>query len=410
MAEIILNETTCNVCHKDYKTKSNLKRHQKCKYKCKPKMDSNANQKNDSSKEEEEMINLVKKIMKNSKSKELLKLIEQFAKNNISNIDNTGSNVDIANDIADDSDDEDSDEKHKCNDCKQKFAHRQGLYKHKKLNRCKAKQNNVTNNIQNTNNIVINNITNNVVNNDVVININVNSLGLENLDHISISDFKKIFRKMDTMMDNLCYHIFNRHIPNISFYKNNLNKKIVSYLTRNLEIERINENDFIIELRKYLEDICIQLFYNFKNQLSKDELILYMRNLVEYQNNSTIDETNNTSRKTKDAIIRVMDFAFRNKDIKEVIDSLIRRLQDNIEVKQQLVKRNKELNTHRSNVAKEFYYNGREIDQDNDNALYKLRKIAEEKNNQEDSKVNNKILKNSLANINFNKDTEQESN
>ena len=207
-------------------------------------------------------------------------------------------------------------------------------------------------------------------------------------------------------MDNLCYHIFNRHLPNVSFYKNNLNKKIVSYLTRTLEIERIDEHDFVLEMKKYLEDLCIQLFHHFKNQLSKEELITYMRNLVEYQNSHSTIDANKTSRKTKDAVVRLMDFAFRNKDIKDAIESIIRNIKDNNELKKKLISENKEKNKKRRQAINEFYYKNNGLENsaniNDDNLLYKIKQIAEDKNKIENKKISKKLLNNSLANIDFN--------
>ena len=406
-----MEETICNICNKDFKNKTKLKRHQGCKYKCKVHTISNDNINREDAFKKEDIIKLFNEFEKKDITKdEVIELLQTFY--NSTKNEETQNNQDINNE---------KESQYICDDCKKPFAQRQGLYKHKKLNRCKVKIVKIDNSIQNNSAVVNNTNSNNTTNITNITNnsndtyninlhqkviINVNPLGLETYEHISIKDFKKIFKKVDTLMDNLCYHIFNRHIPNISFYKNNLNQKLVLYLTKNLEIERVDENEFCIELKHILEDMCIQLFHNFKNELSKDELVSYMRTLVEYQNSMATTQGSSVAKKTKTAIQRIMDFAFRNKDIKIEIDSIIRNLKENIEHKKQLQLKHKQENLRRINNYDEFYLKESNIPDNlihDSKLLCKLKNIAEEENKKAD-KAHIKRLLTSLDNVNFTND------
>ena len=211
-----MDETICNVCSKDFKTKTKLTRHQSCKYKCKILVKQNDIIIRNDVYNKEDIIKLFNEFDKKDITKdEVIELLQSYYKNK--------KDDNKQNDISQDKsevDKEVQDADYICNDCKKIFAQRQGLYKHNKLKRCKVKHIiNINNGIQN-NNVVVNNNTNitNITNNsnDIYnINIepkfiiNVNPLGLETYTHISIKDFKKIFKKVDTLMDNLCYTFYN---------------------------------------------------------------------------------------------------------------------------------------------------------------------------------------------------------
>lgn len=293
-----------------------------------------------------------------------------------------------------------------CEHCKQEFRYYQGLDKHKRLNRCKAmsipQQNNTTtNNVNQTINIT-NNI--NLNNANIQLILNVNPIGCEKLDHISVNDFKSIFTNIDTILDKLCYHIFNRHMPNISFYKNNLNKQLVSYLTMNMEIKKIDESEFIVYLKNLLQDLCIQLFFIFKDQIPRKELIKYMQNLVEHQN-QLYNNDDHFDKKFKSRITALMDDAFRKKDIRIAIENLVDNINQNINQKTHIINRNKEHVIQKNKIIKEFY-SVKPINNDNTElSLVTLKNEAIELNKQYDKKIlerSQNMLRDALANITLN--------
>ena len=414
MSEILnitnISETICKFCEKDFITKTRLKRHHSNKIKCNKKNNEDNKTKNNDNNESSNITNNInieslRDQIKNSnldieEISLLIAYLEDY-KNDI--LENT-----LTDDIT-------------CDNCGKHFAHKQSLYKHIRLNRCKNKKPiqsglgislddilNHSNDAKITNIVGDNNITN--IDNSRRINnffINVNPLGLESIDHISIRDFKNIFTNMETIMDKLCYHIFNRHVPNISFYKNNLNKQIVSYLNKNLEIKLMDEKIFLNKLRDFLEDLCIQLFHNFRDQLSEDELIQYMRNLVEYQNIVSSDYEHHITKNTKSSLSRLLDYAFRNKEIKMAIENLIKQLKCDIQAKTQLIKEHKCEDERRCLVSNEFY--NKNIDDEiidkkdsiNNKLLCVLRQKAQEANDKANKECNKRILKKNLESINF---------
>ena len=88
-----------------------------------------------------------------------------------------------------------------------------------------------------------------------------------------------------------------------------------------MEIKNIDEKGFIIQFTQLLEDTCILLFYQYKEQLTEQELIKYMKRLVEYQDTILYERPNGIYKTdTKNCILNLMDTAFRNKDIKYNIE------------------------------------------------------------------------------------------
>jgi len=416
-------ETICKFCKKDFITKTRLKRHQANKLKCNKNIEDNKIETNsiDKSKNITKPINLESlrdQITDSNLDIEEISLLIAYLE-------------DYKNDILENTREYDI----TCGNCGIQFTQKKSLYRHARLNRCKSKESSRTEGIAlddilnhsrdriNTN-INGNNNTTNTTNTTNIDNsrninitnffINVNPLGLESINHISIRDFKSIFTNIETIMDKLSYHIFNRHVPNISFYKNNLNKQIVSYLNKNLEIKLIDEKVFLNKLRDFLEDLCIQLFHNFRDQLSEDELIQYMRNLVEYQNIVSSDYEHYITKKTKSSLSRLLEYAFRNKDIKMAIDNLIKQLKTDIQTKMQLIKEHKYEDTKRCEISNEFYkkdiddniIDGK--DSNNHKLLYVLRHKAKKANENADKECNKRILKKNIESINFSSGTHDE--
>jgi len=412
MTEIL--ETTCENCGKDFITKARLKRHHLNKFKCNKiiKEDTTDKNTNDYSSRPINPEFIINQIKYSNFDIEEVSLIMAYLE-------------DYKNDILEKTQ---LDDVITCDNCGKEFTQKKSLYRHQRLNRCKPSQvsqsrgfslddilnhtkdttiNNITgnNNTTNTNNTI--NVDNSRNINITNLFINVNPLGLESIDHISIRDFKNIFTNMETIMDKLCYHIFNRHVPNISFYKNNLNKQIVSYLNKNLEIKLEDEKVFLHKLLAFLDDLCIQLFHNFRDQLSEDELIKYMCNLVEYQTIVSSDYDHDITKNTKSRLSRLLDYAFRNKDIKMAIQNLIKQLKTDIQAKTQLINQNKIEDSKRNQVNKEFYEKDNDYgeidskDSNNNKLLYVLRNKAMEANEKAAKELNKRILKKNLESINF---------
>jgi len=115
----------CSVCCKNFKSPSHLKRHKEKKYKCKKKINHLLNPYND-----EPFLNAFKNYIKlTSKTinekKQILKSMQSLIYDEL----NLVLKKELASEII-----------YKCTDCSQEFSHRQGLHKHNKLNRCKAKK------------------------------------------------------------------------------------------------------------------------------------------------------------------------------------------------------------------------------------------------------------------------------
>jgi len=404
------NENTCDVCQKGFQSKTHLARHKKRKNPCKPQSDAidDINPL--------ELFDAIKNIIDRPDfSSETMALIRAYLNDKEEAINESN----LVNKI-----------EYKCGDCGVEFAHKQSLHKHHKLNRCTMKLEatteepdiiitNTTGNILSDSTIQYSNvavdasITNNITNHITNINnitLGINPFGLESIEHITLKDFKYIFSDTSTLMDKLCNLVFNRQLSNISFYKYNLNKQIISFLSKNMEIERIDEKDFVIQFKRLLEDTCILLFYQYREHLNKDELIKYMKKLVEYQDSILYDGTGLMNKTTKSCILRLMDFAFRNKDIKHSIEKIIKDLKTNPEAKKIIKKAIYDEEDKRDDIINEYYYRGRNGAHDNSASsgngnsklLYRLRNKAIEANKKDDKARTKRIAESVFENVNFN--------
>ena len=265
----------------------------------------------------------------------------------------------------------------KCIDCNEEFSQRQGLYKHNKLNRCRAKKQGFSlddilkaapddahiaintpdvNIYDNENsNITVDASIKNYITNNYNINFNIQPFGLESLEHITLKDFKYIFADASKLMNKLCNYVFLQNQSNISFYKHNLNKQIISFLSKNMEVEKIDEKGFVIQFTRLLEDTCILLFYQHKEQLTEFELIRYMKKLVEYQDTILYEKNGVVQIDTKHCILNLMDTAFRNKYIKHNIEKIIKDLKENMHAKDFIVDRLRDEDYTRDDAINEFY-------------------------------------------------------
>jgi hypothetical protein len=399
MSENINN--ICDICNKAFQSKAHLKRHKNRKNACVSPNDINEYDDNDENDDNNvvDACEIIKNLISRPNfSANAIQLMQAMLNDKLLELEEAN----LINKKA-----------FKCGDCGITFAHRQSFFKHNKLDRCLMKKvsadiqeidninieqqpvNNTNNsNILNDSTIdnsnvhvdasITNNTTNNITNN---ITINIQPFGMESLAHISLKDFRYIFTDSSTLMEKLCKLVFHNDLSNISFYKYNLNKQIISFLSKNMEIERIDEKDFVIQFKKLLEDICILLFYQYREELNKEELIKYMKKLVEYQDTILYEGDGVMNKNTKSCILRLMDFAFRNKDIKYSIEKLIKELNSNLDKKNNIIIKLNNEEDKRNDVINEFYYRGRDnktIMEENEKKLYKLRTKAKEANKKDD--------------------------
>ena len=386
----------CNVCNRDFKYKSHFKRHQECKSKCKKEKLTNHTTKlvkkkllenNNPNDLTEKEINNIKNIFSDTdinKLELIYALVKDEYDKRLENINiNKNSNQFI------------------CYVCDKVFAHKRSLQKHINLGRCKntnydiidndngnsnCDSSNITNGVSinkkgiRFNDLINNDITNNDITNNGTINnittsktiihnqnidnsknvianitFNVNPFGCESLEHISIKDFKSIFNDIRNIVNKLCYHVYNKHLPNINFFKNNLKQQIVLFLNRNMEITRMTEKAFIVSLKYLLHDICIELFHMFKDKLTDKELLKYMKNLVSHRNLVDANGGNNSvSQEANDAITNLLDDAFRNKDIKIAINTIVKNISKNHQEKAIKLETTKTILENKKNIANEY--------------------------------------------------------
>jgi hypothetical protein len=308
--------TKCNSCNKDFKFQSHLERHKKNAKTCnidktieiqnlvnKNNINTNTtntinNINNINNTDNTDNINNINNInnidnIDNENLNKISKLIDTFINsillesnnsNQISNIitllknklniDKIIENININNN-------NNKIKNHICIGCNKKFSDRHSLFKHNKFNRCKGNtsststsgttlndilniDNSITNNNNSNNNITNNNTTNNTTNNITNnIIINVNPFGCESFKNIKVSDIKSVFTNSKTLIYNLCNLIYLKNQENMNFFKNNINKKIISFLTSNMEIQKISEVDFTYELKYLIKDWYIELLFHF---------------------------------------------------------------------------------------------------------------------------------------------------
>jgi hypothetical protein len=123
----------------------------------------------------------------------------------------------------------------------------------------------------------INNINNDSFINNIINNIIINPFSLENLDDITVSQFRLLFTNNFNnhykIINNLG-HLIYKNKNNINFCRNN---NIVIYLSRDIEIKHIYEEEFYKIFKDNLKKLCIELFHIHKNDISLDNLTEYMQ-------------------------------------------------------------------------------------------------------------------------------------
>jgi hypothetical protein len=157
---------------------------------------------------------------------------------------------------------------------------------------------------------------------------------------------------------------------NASFYKTNQNKKGVSYLNDNLEISNITEIKFINFIKANIIKLGIELFSIFKTEFTTEQLIDYMINLVNVQNNYDKKEY-------IDDISVSMDDLFRNDEIKMKLEKTIQYIKKTPELKQTLENNLEERKKLQDKTVCEYYNSNIELEDEKN--LNKIRNEANSK-------------------------------
>lgn len=279
-----MSDTICYICKHDFKTITKLKRHQQCKYKCNTKSYIKKNALNTN--EYNKNLLISKNIMYENnyfQKKELAILIKKYVKftndkNSLIKIKEIYDNIN--NQIASNID--------------KKFKHKS----------------NTTNNIKNSTDIK-----------DKIQekpNINISPFSLETISHININDIKNIFLQNDNILCKLLDFVYYKCIDNINFYKNNLNKNIIIYISKNIKKEIITENEFINILIENIGEISIKLYNILKDNLNEDEILVFDNNFFEYQKKINIKKDKTIIKNIK----LFLDSVFRNKEIRNKLKNI----------------------------------------------------------------------------------------
>ena len=352
----------CNRCKKQFKFLSYLLRHENNKIQCEEILETK-----DKPKDVIDINNMLYKILDEldnpslaTNIKNMINSIIEFNNNNEPKIDE-----DIEEDIDEDIDDNNSNKNkcNKCNKCNKKFSSRQGLSRHKLKQRCKElaintnsvkpQQSNLTfDNIINSNlsvadnidsidnSVVNNNTTNNNITNNNEYTINLNPFRCETLEHITLEDFKIIYKSVNNIDNKLSYFIYKRNPDNIYFYKNNVNKNIVSFMNDKMEIQTMTHDQFIKELKTNINDSKIELFCIFKNNLSRDEIYKYMKNMIVYHTNLINNDI--AKKDINNSLIALLDIAYRDKDKKDTINKIVKKLCKDKDIKKKYQRKHKD--------------------------------------------------------------------
>jgi translation initiation factor 2B subunit (eIF-2B alpha/beta/delta family) len=156
-----------------------------------------------------------------------------------------------------------------------------------------------------------------------------------------------------------------------------MNKNIVTYLDRDLEVKQISERDFIKEFENNIKKLCIELFHIHKNDISLDNLIDYMKSFLLFYD--ILQEKKINHIELKEQLKSIMDYVFRDEDINEVIRKIKSDLQNNKELKEQYEKSNIIRQKEERKRLNEYYIAPSIDNKDNKN-LYKIKDIALTKN------------------------------
>ena len=106
----------------------------------------------------------------------------------------------------------------------------------------------------------------------------------------------------------------------MNFTKNNMNKNIVTYLDRDMEVKNISERDFIKEFEDNIKKLFIELFHIYKDNLKYEDLLEYMKSFLLYYD--TLQEKKINHIELKEQLKSIMDIVFRDEDVNEVIKNI----------------------------------------------------------------------------------------
>ena len=404
------NKNTCNICNTEFKYHSLLKRHIEKKKSC-IKPSNNDNKTTTETKNTNliigDKINDIKDIIKqNLCYTDILLLFSSIID------EKQKTNNDINNDI--DKNDTINIKLYNCKNCNSNFSSGSSLCNHNKLGRCKGndnikEQDNITIksinnsgttlndileiNINNDNSINDNSITNNVTNiTNNNITININPFGCENLDNITVKQFTSIFKNFKHL-NKMLYELGNmvyKDINNMNFTKNNMNKNIVTYLDRDMEVKQISEREFIKDFEDNIKKLCIELFHIHKNDISLDNLIEYMQSFLLFYD--ILNEKKNNHIEIKEQLKSIMDYVFRDENINELIRKIKIDLQNNKELKEQCKNNIIIRETVETKRLNEYYIAPNKDNKDKKN-LYIVKEVSFEKN----TKDRTNILEKSIA-------------
>ena len=419
-----MSKHICSSCNTEYKYASYLKRHIQNKKGCKTNIsiESVPDQIIENNKSQNNLIksnifsifnvhDLFKKFIditkQNDKETEYFELLNNYMNdNNINqntiddNNDNNDNNIN-QNTIDDNNDNNDNNIKtYECINCKHNFASRQALHRHKKLRRCKINiinkqeieddindnhesitvndiinsnitisdsNNTINNNINNT--TIINGDINNITNNNNI-TININPFGCESLQHISIKDFSSIFKNFDQLniiLYKLSNLIYIKNDKNMNFTKYNMNKNIVTYLSRDMELKTLSEREFIKEFEKNIRKLCIELFYIHKNNLSVKDLIECMKSLLLYYEMISDTKPKINRIELKEQLKSIMESIFRNEEIKIILKKVQKDILNNPKLKTHCIKENIKRTKEQIKGLDEHDYKPKEDNKDDKN-------------------------------------------
>jgi len=159
-----------------------------------------------------------------------------------------------------------------------------------------------------------------------------------------------------------------------------MNKNIVSVLNNKMEISKITDEQFVKILKDNINDSNIELFYNFKNDMTHTEILKYMKNMIVYKNDFINNEI--AIKQYNDTITTLLDTAFRDKDKKNLINNIIKQLNLNTDAKQILKHNNYNIIKQKLKKIKEYHNTTADNTIDNKN-LNKLKNTVNDIINEE---------------------------